>query len=77
MAVYGTAFTTVFQSTVIHMSSVSGVRLQVHSSSRGQLLAGFRLQLGWLVGFFDQGKEIQEKNSSLHISYKIKLFLLM
>lgn len=47
---------------------MSKVRLQVHSSSRGELLTAFRLQLGCLVVFIDQGKEIQEKNSKLYIS---------
>lgn len=47
---------------------MSKVRLQVHSSSRGELLMAFRLQLACLVVFIDQGKEIQEKNSNLYIS---------
>lgn len=43
------------------MSCMSQVRLQMHSSSRGELLIAFRLQLGCLMVFIDQGKEIQEK----------------
>lgn len=76
-ALYGIAFKTIFQSTIMCMSGISGARLQVRSSNGGQLLMEFRLQHGWLVVFIHKGKEIQEKNSNLNILYKIKLFLII
>lgn len=60
-ALYGVAFKTVFQSPIMCMSFISGVRLQARSSNRGQLLVEFRLQLGWLVVFADGVKKFRKR----------------
>lgn len=49
---------------------MSRVKLQVCSSNLRQLLAEFRLQLGWLVTFMDWGKEIQGNNRNFHTHVK-------